>query len=659
MKLFSAYRRLIARTSLSRAIPSLAFLLTFFLGTAFTIVHMVGAKNSYNRVIEAEGFRLASALSHDFERSDLQIVQNTLDKHAPAGATLVLEDGTEIQSRRGALKGATDYPVALNNGGTATLRYGPQAPYRGHLTLPQMFSLILLCALFASGVMWFISNAIVRYLGELSRFLEKFSLDSTKVKMFPSLNFAEFRILNAAARRTTRRLTLEVDALRERAAIDDRTGLYNEYYLKTKVEATLETVKYDQPAALLLINVDGLYDLSMRIIGTQYTSLLTDIGQELLDCKRQAASEAGQSPDDWTLACLPNDQYAMLATGFSSRDDVAPLVRRIHARLREFSSEKDLSVQLKASGSIVMLPEDGDTHPVIMQRAETTLQSLRAQNSGGFRFYSPKLERQTESRARLESELRSAVDEERFVPLFQPKIDLKTGKICGVEALARWQLDSGRLVSPAVFVSLAEEIGLIDKIGKQIMQRSCNAAAAWARDGYRLNLAVNVSPRQFESDDLAGMVLEALTSSGLSPRQLELEITESLAIEQPERVRSVLTPLRKMGIRLAVDDFGTGHSNLAILTQFEFDVFKIDRQFVSGLPNDSQSIAIIDLMLGMGKSLNMQIVGEGIETQAQAKFMAARGCHIAQGFLYSPPVTEVALRKMLEDEAVLLHRRTA
>ncbi|MEM6535363.1 MAG: EAL domain-containing protein, partial [Pseudomonadota bacterium] len=248
---------------------------------------------------------------------------------------------------------------------------------------------------------------------------------------------------------------------------------------------------------------------------------------------------------------------------------------------------------------------------------------------------------------------------ERFVPLFQPKIDMKTGRICGVEALARWQLDSGRLVSPAVFIGLAEEIGLIDKIGRQIMHRSCDAVAAWARAGHELNLAVNVSPRQFEADGLAEMVLEALANSGLSPRRLELEITESLAIEQPERVRTVLTPLRRMGIGLAVDDFGTGHSNLAILTQFEFDVFKIDRQFVSGLPNDTQAAAIIDLMLGMARSLDMKIVGEGIETKAQARFMADKGCDIGQGYLYSPPVGEAALLKMLEAQAELRARRSA
>ena len=180
--------------------------------------------------------------------------------------------------------------------------------------------------------------------------------------------------------------------------------------------------------------------------------------------------------------------------------------------------------------------------------------------------------------------MRQAVQEDRFIPLFQPKIELKTGRISGAEALARWQLENGRLVSPSVFIELAEECGLIGHIGSQIMYKACEEAARWTRDGNAINLAVNVSPRQFEDENLAEMILDALAKSGLSPRQLEVEITESLAIQQPDRVRAVLEPLRRLGMKLAMDDFGTGHSNLAVLTQIDFDVFKIDRQFLTGHP---------------------------------------------------------------------------
>jgi len=184
-------------------------------------------------------------------------------------------------------------------------------------------------------------------------------------------------------------------------------------------------------------------------------------------------------------------------------------------------------------------------------------------------------------------------------------------------------------------------------------------AAQWNQRGHRLNLAVNVSPRQFERDGLAQKVLDALAASGLSPRQLEIEITESLAIDHPERVRAVLTPLRKLGIKLAVDDFGTGHSNLATLTQLDFDVFKIDRQFVSGTPHEGSANAIVEMILSMANTLEMQIVGEGIETQPQAEFLKSKGCHIGQGFLYSPPVTAEAFRKMLDEQPFVPSRLIA
>ncbi len=661
MNIYTATKRAISRTSLVRAIPLIAFILGLSLAVAFTGLHYAMARSAHFDLVRAEGTRIAELVSDDVASGDFENVEARLADLAPQRAEIKLADGRPVVSPPGTdwKRHAVRRAIVSDGQVIGSLTYAAAKPYAFHFSILSVISLILFVAGFAALVLWMIAKEMSKYLEQVSQFVALFSLESKSQIKRPMLNFAEFRKLNAVAQRTTRRLAKEVDMLRKRAEIDDRTGLYNQFYLKARIDHCLDEAEFDQPAALLLINIEGLNELATELGGSRYVDLLSHIGSELADCTRQAAIEAGQSEDSWVLACLPSDQFAMLATGFASRDDIAPLVRRIHGRFREFSTNEGLATTLKASGSIVMLPEDGDTNAVILQRAETTLQSLRAENSGGFRFYTPKLERQSESRARLEAELRKAVEEDRFVPLFQPKIDLTSGTICGVEALARWRLDSGRLVSPAVFVSLAEELGLIDKIGKQIMHKACAAAAGWAREGHRLNLAVNVSPLQFESDDLANMTLEAIARSGLSPRQLELEITESLAIEKPERVRSVLTPLRKMGIRLAVDDFGTGHSNLAILTQLEFDVFKIDRQFVSGLPNDTQAAAIIDLMMGMANTLEMQIVAEGIETEAQARFMAQQGCHIGQGFLFSMPVTDEAIQKLLKDQSVLHERRSA
>ena len=661
MTVFKSIRRAISRTSFVRAIPTLTFTIALTFSGIFTVIDVLGARSANQKQVTVAANHIIDTVVSDIAADRAEDVVEKLDLLAPRTAHIVMFDGrsfssTDLRDLRGHGK---NYVIRIDDAPAGTLTYTPIQPYQHHMTVFQMALTVIFVTGFATLVMYYIARQAANSLDDLTRLINSVSLDGFEKHWGPSLSYAEFRRVRLAAERTTRRLAQELNVLRKRAEIDDRTGLFNQYYLKSSIEQCLETVGFEQPSALILINIDGLADMSSQLGSTRYIALLKQVGDELLATSRAINEEIGNPRDSWTLACLPSDQFALLACGFDSRDDIAPIVRRIHARFREFTSFQDVSLTLKASGSIVMLPEDGDTQAIIMQRAEATLQSLRSDGAAGFRFYSPKLERQNESRRKLENELRKAVDDERFVPLFQPKIDMKTGRICGVEALARWQLDSGRLVSPAVFIGLAEEIGLIDKIGQQIMHRSCDTVAAWAREGHELNLAVNVSPRQFEAEGLADMILDGLARSGLSPRRLELEITESLAIEQPDRVRTVLTPLRRMGIGLAVDDFGTGHSNLAILTQFEFDVFKIDRQFVSGLPNDSQAAAIIDLMFGMARSLDMKIVGEGIETKAQARFMADKGCDIGQGYLYSPPVSEPALLKMLQAQAAVTTKRSA
>jgi len=387
--------------------------------------------------------------------------------------------------------------------------------------------------------------------------------------------------------------------------------------------------------------------------------MLTHFSNALRRTVRECEETRGLPQGHWPIASLPSDRFAVLAKAFGARDDLSAIIRELQAAFQASMTIDDHPISLTLQGSIVVIPEDGDNVPHIRQRAADTLLDLRRQNKFGFAFYSPKLERQRDALIKLEAELRTAVSEDRFIPLFQPKIDLQNGRIVGVEALARWQLANGRLVSPSVFIELAEETGLIGGIGEQILRKACMEAAQWNRNGHAISLAVNISPKQFESDTLTQTVLDAIAKSGLPPRRLQLEITESLAIAHPERVKNVIEPLRRLGVQLAIDDFGTGHSNLATLTRLDFDVFKIDRSFVSGIPTDLQSNAIVDMILSMGQTLEMQIVGEGIETAEQAEFLANRGCHVGQGFLYSPPIETEAFFRMLTEQPFIRNRLRA
>ena len=194
---------------------------------------------------------------------------------------------------------------------------------------------------------------------------------------------------------------------------------------------------------------------------------------------------------------------------------------------------------------------------------------------------------------------------------------------------------NGKIISPNTFIPLAEETGLVTQIGEQVLEAACESARIWMQEGFNATVAVNVSPRQFQATDLTETVLSILKRTGLPPNRLELEITESMAVSEPEKVARVMRPLRSLGTKLAIDDFGTGHSNLSILTQLPFDVFKIDRQFVSALESDEQAPAIIEMILAMAETLGLKTVAEGVETERQADFLRRRGCSMAQGFLYS------------------------
>jgi EAL domain-containing protein (putative c-di-GMP-specific phosphodiesterase class I) len=234
-------------------------------------------------------------------------------------------------------------------------------------------------------------------------------------------------------------------------------------------------------------------------------------------------------------------------------------------------------VTMTISGGIVMAPEDGETFARLIQNAKLALRLVRSEAQSGFRFFTPRLTRLVQGRYRFEAELRDAVGNKEFKAVFQPKIDFQTGRITGAEALARWRRPNGKLISPATFIPVAEQAGLIDAIGMQILEAACEAARTWQLEGFDVTVAVNVSPSQFQNQDLTDTIMAVLRRTGLHPNRLELEITESMAVNDPARVTEFISPLRAMGTKLAIDDFGTGHSNLATLTQLPFDVFKIDR----------------------------------------------------------------------------------
>ncbi|MFN7177778.1 MAG: putative bifunctional diguanylate cyclase/phosphodiesterase, partial [Thermaurantiacus sp.] len=414
-----------------------------------------------------------------------------------------------------------------------------------------------------------------------------------------------------------------------------------------RIADTLPLASFERPAAFILLDIDRFAHLVEQVGSGHGETMIHSAAQRITRALSDVPDPSAAALRGSMLAALSADQFILYMPDAASREHVIAVARAIRNAFAEPFTVHGRNVTMSLSGGIVMAPEDADSPAKLMQNAKLALRLVRNESQSGFRFFTPRLTRIVQGRYRFEAELRDAVENREFKAVFQPKIDFATGRIVGAEALARWRRSNGKLISPAAFIPVAEEAGLIDEIGRQILEAACQAARSWEMEGHDVTVAVNVSPSQFQRSDLTEIVMSALKRSGLHPRRLELEITESMAVSDPARVAEFISPLRAMGTKLAIDDFGTGHSNLAMLTQLPFDVFKIDRQFVSALETDRQAPAIVEMILAMAETLGLKTVAEGVETTRQADFLRRRGCTMAQGFLYSPGLPDQAFIELL------------
>jgi len=653
LSLFAPLKRRLSRASFVDVLPISAFILAALLAIIFTIFYQVQWVSEHNREVGAHAQTAIQAAKRGLLEGDIDRVRTDMEIVAPEGSVLTTKEGdllTLVEGPRLFEEGRT-YSIQHEGEWLGDIVIVPPLTFKPPMPYLLMFALILACALIATWMIRVLSKMAAKHLGMVQTYVESYDMESLDSLEVPDISFKEFRGLNAVALRTTRRLNREIRRYRNLARRDERTGLPNRYDFEQRLQDALEHVSEDSPYAALMISVrnwpaqrnrfnHGDAEMALRILGERIQAITRDSEVSRHGIHLEAFARVGEQT------------FTVLVSGIMTRDDLSLLVRPYRNELERAVEVGNVSFTPEIATAIAMVPHDGETVQRVFHALRITLQNLSETEGTGYKFYTPKLDRQNEARRKLESELRDAIATQAFVPVYQPKIDLKTGLIYGVEALARWKLPSGRLVSPYAFITLAEELGLINEIGEQIMRKATMDAAKWVKSGHRINTAVNVSPIQFSDPNLTQMIMSAIAKSGLPPRFLELEITESVAVQKPEAVRAILSPLRKLGVRLAVDDFGTGHSNLAILTQFRFDTFKIDRQFIEDTPHDAQATAIVDMMLGMARSLDMQIVGEGIETSQQAAYLAQQGCHIGQGYYFSKPVEA-------EQVTAMLHRQTS
>ncbi|MCA1377200.1 MULTISPECIES: EAL domain-containing protein [unclassified Bradyrhizobium] len=404
---------------------------------------------------------------------------------------------------------------------------------------------------------------------------------------------------------------------------DGLTGLPNRSLLRQQMdEMLLHTRRGSEKVALLMLGLDNFKAVNDTLGHAVGDKLLRGVAKRLRSTLREEDA----------LARLNSDEFAVLQSGLARPEDAVMLAKRLLAAIADPYLLDGHSVVIGASIGIAMAPGDGEDSEKLLKSADMALSRAKLDARGSFAFFEAALDAKAQSRRKIEVELRDAIQNDVLRPYYQPLIDLSSGRITGFEALVRWPHAERGMVSPAEFIPVAEDTGLINPLGGLMLRRACLDAAAWPDD---VRVAVNLSPLQFRSGNLLSMVTDALKHSGLAPRRLELEITETLLLEKSAQVLATLHALRALGVRISMDDFGTGYSSLSYLRSFPFDKIKIDQSFVRDLAANREAQAIIRSIVSLGKGLGVTITAEGVETEAEFSCLRAEGCHEGQGFLFS------------------------
>jgi diguanylate cyclase (GGDEF)-like protein/PAS domain S-box-containing protein len=425
------------------------------------------------------------------------------------------------------------------------------------------------------------------------------------------------------------------------ASHDSLTNLPNREMFNQLLHFAIEAAhRYSRQFAVLFIDLDRF-----KVIND---SLGHDAGDALLVEVANRLRQSLRSTD--VIARLGGDEFVVILEQASDGQGVEGVAHTLLSVLRQPVQLCGHECHTTASIGIAIYPAHGSDVQTLTKNADMAMYLAKEDGKNGFRFFTKDVKTQSIERLMLETGLRHALDREEFALHYQPKVDLQTGQITGVEALLRWIHPDLGVLPPMQFIPLAEETGLIVPIGRWALKEACRQNMAWQHQGLRpVSVAVNLSPRQFVDENLLHDVDDALATSGMSPALLQLEVTESMVMQNVPRAVRLLDALQSRGIRLAIDDFGTGYSSMSLMKQFPIDTIKIDRSFVRDLPNDSEDKAIAQAIISMGKALGMTIIAEGVETTEQQTFLRDHACDEMQGFLFSKPVLPEQLADLLRD----------
>ena len=417
--------------------------------------------------------------------------------------------------------------------------------------------------------------------------------------------------------------------VRELAYNDSLTGLPNRTMFIDQMSKLITKVRpQNHKLAVLFLDLDRFKYVNDTLGHNVGDLLLKQVAERILSCVRSVD----------TVARLGGDEFTLALDGIEDTQVVANIADKICRKVGEPYSFSGKDIYVSASIGISMHPEDGIDIGELMKRADTAM--FKAKELGGsYAFYEPEMEAVVTNKVEVEQDLRQSLDNDELEVYYQPKLDLKTSKISGIEALVRWNHPEKGQVRPNDFIPLAEETGLISEVGLWVLISSCVQVQSWIEKGFDpIPVSVNLSGRQLENGDIAAQVAHVLAESKLKPEYLELEITESIIMKRPEEVISVLHQLKAMGVKLSIDDFGTGYSSLNYLRKFPIDLLKIDKAFIRDVETNHEDRLIVKGIIALAKSLNLEVLAEGVETKEQQFIMEQEGCDYIQGFYIGEPM---------------------
>ncbi|MDP1989817.1 MAG: EAL domain-containing protein, partial [Syntrophales bacterium] len=422
------------------------------------------------------------------------------------------------------------------------------------------------------------------------------------------------------------------ERIRHLAHYDALTGLANRSMFSQRLgHALAQARRNGMQLAVLFIDLDRFKNINDTLGHEAGDSVLKEVAERLHGCLRESD----------TIGRFGGDEFVALLEGIPQPMHCAEVAQKILAAVARPFALDTQEFHLTASIGISTYPADSEDLQSLLKNADVAMYRAKELGRNNFQFYSAQMNIHTLERLALESSLRGALERNEFVLHYQPKIDIRSGRIIGMEALVRWQHPTKGLIPPMQFIPLAEETGLIVPIGEWVLRTACACNKSWQEQGLPpLRIAVNLSARQFAYENLLRDVARVLNETGLDAAFLELEITESMVMHDPEHAIELLNKLKAMGISISIDDFGTGYSSLSYLKRFPIDSVKIDRSFIKELPLDSDDAAITQAIIAMAHGLKLKVIAEGAETAEQLSFLRAHNCDEMQGYYFSKPLPE-------------------